>query len=183
MSNGEQETQTPEEIRRNTQVKVAELAAQLQNLDDTEGAQARELLNLYSALHADPSGNAKSAEGKTAAEVYAEYEALSKSIGEKRAPLEQQMNDFSKGLALVADYQTLRKMAKERAEASAQACQEPPRDVSEFSNPELDRIRSKLQTNPLPGGDTASIDDGSAGSSSGNASDSAQQQQQSAPNS
>jgi len=163
MTSQEQQNQTPEEIRKNTQERIAELAAQLQQIDDTEGAKARELLNLYGALHADPSGNAKDEKGRTAAEVYEEYQTLSGEIAMSRAPLEQQLNDFSKGLGMVADYNTLRKLAKERAEASARNCQEPFKDMTEFSNPQLDKIRSDLQKNPLPGGDKASIDDGTGG--------------------
>lgn len=156
-------TQTNAEIRQNTINRVVELRAQLVQIDETEGAKANELLQLYSALHVDPSGNAKDEQGRTAAQVYAEYERVSAEVGQKKKPLEDQLNDFQKGLGLVADYDTLRKAAKERAEASAAACQEPFRDYTEFSNPELDRIRSGLQKNPLPGGDKASIDDGSGG--------------------
>ena len=159
-------TQTNEEIRQNTINRVVELRAQLVDLDEKEGAKARELLELYSALHVDPSGEAKDSEGRTAGEVYAEYERVSKEIGEKKKPLEDQLNDFQKGLGLVADYDTLRKASKERAAASAAACQEPFRDYTQFSNPELDKIRSGLQKNPLPGGDTAAIDDGTAGGES-----------------
>lgn len=171
MSNDTNTTsQTNEEIRKNTIVRIGELTTQLQEIDETEGAKANELLNLYSALHVDPSGEAKDEQGRTAAEVYAEYERLSAEAAKKKEPLVNQLNDFQKGLGLVADYQTLRKAAKERAEASAAACQEPFRDNTEFANPQLDAIRSQLQKNPLPGGDKASIDDGSAG-----------EQQQSAP--
>lgn len=159
--------QSSADIKQNTVNKVAELRAQLVALDENEGANARELLNLYSALHADPSGDAaKDEQGRTAAEVYAEYEKVSSEVAAKREPLEAQLNELSKGLGLVADYQTLRQAAKERAEASAAACQEPPaKDLTEFSNPELDKIRSQLQTNPLPGGEKASIDDGTGGAS------------------
>ena len=164
MSNQDTNNQTPEEIRKNTVARIGELTKQLQDIDDTQGAKARELLNLYGALHADPSGVAKTEDGKTAADVYAEYEALSGDIAKQRAPLEEQLNDFSKGLGMVADYNTLRRLSKERAEASAKACQEPFRDnLTDFANPELDKIRSALQKNPLPGGDKASIDDGTGG--------------------
>ena len=160
----ENNDQSSAQIRQNTIDKVAELRAQLVEIDQNEGEKARELLNLYSALHADPSGDkAKDSEGRTAAEVYAEYERVSAETAKQKAPLEQQLNDFSKGLGLVADYQTLRQAAKERAEASAAACQEQPKDLTSFSNPELDKIRSQLQTNPLPGGEKASIDDGTGG--------------------
>jgi len=163
MTTQEQQNQTPEEIRKNTQERIAELAAQLNEIDNTRGAEARELLNLYGALHADPSGNAVDKDGRTAAQVYEAYEKLSQEIATERAPLEAQLNDFSKGLGMVADYNTLRKLAKERAEASARNCQEPFKDMTEFSNPQLDKIRSDLQKNPLPGGDKASIDDGTGG--------------------
>lgn len=153
------------QIRQNTIDKVAELRAQLVEIDQNEGEKARELLNLYSALHADPSTDAKDDQGRTAAEVYAEYERVSGETAKQKAPLEQQLNDFTKGLGLVADYDTLRQAAKERAEASAAACQEQPKDYTQFSNPELDRIRSQLQTNPLPGGEKSSIDDGTGGGS------------------
>lgn len=162
----EGQDQTPEQIRKNTIEKVTQLRAQLVEIDQNEGEKARELLNLYSALHADPSGNAKDDQGRTAAEVYAEYEKVSAETAKQKAPLETQLNEFSKGLGLVADYQTLRAAAKERAEASAKACQEQPKDLTAFSNPELDRIRSQLQTNPLPGGEKASIDDGTGGNTS-----------------
>ena len=158
--------QSPAQIRQNTIDKVTQLRAQLVEIDQNEGEKARELLNLYSALHADPSGDqAKDDQGRTAAQVYAEYERVSAETAKQKAPLEAQLNDFSKGLGLVADYQTLRAAAKERAEASAAACQEQPKDYTQFSNPELDRIRSQLQTNPLPGGEKSSIDDGSGGGS------------------
>ena len=159
--------QSPAQIRQNTIEKVTQLRAQLVEIDQNEGEKARELLNLYSALHADPSGdNAKDDQGRTAAEVYAEYEKVSAETAKQKEPLEAQLNEFNKGLGLVADYQTLRAAAKERAEASAAACQEPPKDLTAFSNPELDRIRSQLQTNPLPGGEKSSIDDGTGGGSS-----------------
>ena len=152
-----------EQIKQNTIARIGELTKQLAEIDETDGAKARELLNLYSALHVDPSENTKDEQGRTAAEVYAEYEKVSQEVAAKKKPLEDQLADFQKGLGRIADDATLRQASKERAAASAAACQEPFRDYTEFSNPELDRIRSGLQKNPLPGGDKSSIDDGSGG--------------------
>lgn len=155
--------QTTDQIRENTIARIGELTKQLAEIDEVEGAKARELLNLYSALHVDPSDNTKDAEGRTAAQVYEEYVKVSNEVAQKKKPLEDQLADFQKGLGRIADNETLRQASKERAAASQAACQEPFRDYTEFSNPELDRIRSGLQKNPLSGGDKAAIDDGSGG--------------------
>ena len=143
--------------------RLAEIKVALLKLDYTEGTANNELLSQSSALRSDPDKNAVNKDGKTADELLAEFNEKSAATGKKKEALEKEMVSLTKSANSVADYDTLRKASRERAAASQLACQEKPTDLSEFSNQELDKIRSQLQANPLPGGDAASVDDGTGG--------------------
>ena len=146
--------------------RISEIQNALIELDEKEAPKAQSLLQQASALHADPSaGTAKNADGKTESELIAEFNKVSGEIGKKRAKLEEELISLTKKVGAVADNKTLRELAKQRALASQLAVQEPPQDLAKFANPALDKIRSELQKNPLPGGETASIDDGTGGES------------------
>jgi hypothetical protein len=162
MSNNNNTTTATQENKENITKRMSSIQQQLMALDSSpEAAKVTSYLNLYGALHSSPDENAK-IDGKTAEDYLELFNKESEALGKKRVALETELQELMRAN---------RGMGKEDLEASKKhmiqqsnvAAQEPVKDLTAFAHPELDKIRSELQKNPLPGGDTAAIDDGTGG--------------------
>lgn len=163
-TNTQAEVPTPtikEEVNYTKQIQ--ELSKQLQELDATEGKKVQEMLSKAAAAHAQPGGENVKVEGKTEAEWYEAFKVESEKVGETRAKLEEQMTKAMQAAGRSETPEERRKLWEERVAAANKAAQEPLKDLSKFSNEQLDKVRSQLQSGPPPGGERSAVDDGTGG--------------------
>ena len=146
----------------NVTANLKNIQIQLMDIDKTDGKKAQELMEEIGALRASSyhDKNVKGPSGKTVDELVKAFDALSESIGKKKAALEAQLNAILHPPEYTPEERET--ILKERTERANAAAQEKPKDLTAFSNPELDRIRAELQKNPLKT-DNAAIDDGTGG--------------------
>jgi hypothetical protein len=146
----------------NTTKRVQEIQKALLKIDQTKGQQAQDLYNLYGSLVSAPNADTNpTIEGKTAAQIMEEFEKVSAEVGNDKAKLEAELNEL---LHPVSQTQAERQeILQKRLKMANAAAQEKPKDLTKFSNPELDAIRKQLQNTTLKGGEKAAIDDGTGG--------------------
>lgn len=166
MSNDNQQSQpttatTEENVNITNQIQS--IQKQLHEIDATEGAKVQQMLNFAAAAHASPGGDDVKVEGKTEAEWMEEFQKASKAVGEKKAELENQLTTLMQQAGRTESPQERRKKWEETVERANKAAQEPVKDLSKFSNEELDKIRSQLQNAPLKGQEKTAVDDGTGG--------------------
>jgi hypothetical protein len=162
MSTNNNTTTTTAAAEENITKRMSSIQQQLLQIDSSpEAAKVTSYLNLYGALHSSPDPEAK-IDGKTAEDYLALFNKESEALGKKRQALEAELQELMRANRGMGK-EDLQASKKHMIEQSNVAAQEPVKDLTAFAHPQLDKIRSELQKNPLPGGDTASIDDGTGG--------------------
>lgn len=161
----EQEQESSGSFQENTTKKIQEIQKQLREIDQTDGLKVQQMLNYAAAAHASPGGDDVKVEGKTEAEWMAEFDKESKAIGEKKAALEEQLNQVMQNAGRIESPEERKAKWLETVERANKAAQEPVKDLTAFAHPELDQIRSQLQNAPPKGQETSAVDDGTGGES------------------
>ena len=151
------------ETKFNLTKKIQAVQKSLYEIDATKGAEAQLLLQEYGSLHADPNPEAKNKDGKTADQLYQEFQEKSAQVGESKKELETELQSLLNQQSSGMTSEQRKAFLDERAKRANAAAQEPVKDMSKFAQPELDRVREELQKNPLSGGAAAAIDDGTGG--------------------
>lgn len=155
-------TETPKEEVNYTK-EIQRLQKALYDLDATDGKVAQDMLSKAAAAHASPGGDEVKVEGKTEAEWYEAFKEESEKVGKKRAELEKQMTTVMQAAGRSETPEERKAKWLQTVAAANKAAQEPLKDLSKFSNEELDKIRGQLQSGPPPGSERSAVDDGSGG--------------------